>query len=237
MAPTCSCRTRPSASRGSSLAIREKERGVPPPTGSTNPLRPTTPARAPVLARSRPATGVPWKRLARVPSRAATGNPPATGPDGPPRASAAIRREQLARSERSRPEPSTVVRSPTGRPIPASASRTTGRPAAVVPLPPARHPSSLTSSSAVRLSLSRSIWPTTSVMGGDSTLATAGAPAGATPSDGGAATATPRAWSRAVKTAAACTSGSGDATWRGANSAKPSLTTSELAGPDSASVM
>ena len=78
------------------------------------PLSALTPSRDPVLARMCPATGLPVNRFSSVPDRSATARPAASGPLDPVRR-AARSNPHVARSDRSRPEPSTVASPRTGR--------------------------------------------------------------------------------------------------------------------------
>ena len=77
----------------------------------------------------------------------------------------------VSRSSSESPEPSTRRTPVSGTPACASSPVTTPTPAAVVPLSACTAPSSLTSISAVKLSLTRSIQWTIAASGGESTLA------------------------------------------------------------------
>ena len=113
----------------------------------------------------------------------------------------------MARSDRSSPEPSTVARPASGRSIEARSDRTTAIPFTVEPRPPRRRSSSFTSISAVWLSLSRSISPTSSPTFAESMVARRAEAGGAAPSAALPSTSTPRARNSAVNSAAAAVAG------------------------------
>ena len=159
------------------------------------PASPLTPLSEPVLPRILPASGVSTsssnERAADCP---ATGSPSQSvlaaraGRRAPRAADERHARDPVARG---RPEPSASSTSSTGTPSSFSLAEDRGRAGRGRALLRACTPSSLVNSSALRLSLELSIDPTTSFSGGEVTLATAAASAGAVPRVG-APTCTPR---------------------------------------------